>query len=81
MMNQNGTMNDIMNEFIEYDEKVKSQSISSNFGSNEKSEKAKSAKEKKKFKNGFKCSFCHKIGRKVEDCWENKKQKSTVMLN
>ncbi|KAH9511344.1 hypothetical protein DERF_009812 [Dermatophagoides farinae] len=70
MMNQNGTMNDIMNEFIEYDEKVKSQSISSNFGSNEK---AKSAKEKKKFKNGLKCSYCHKTGHKIEDCWEKQK--------
>ncbi|KAH9527781.1 hypothetical protein DERF_001778 [Dermatophagoides farinae] len=41
MMNQNGTMNDIMNEFIEFDEKNKSQSISSNFGSNEKFKIAK----------------------------------------
>ncbi|OTF83415.1 hypothetical protein BLA29_012795, partial [Euroglyphus maynei] len=41
MMNQKGTMNDIMNELIEYDEKVKSQSVLNNFGSNERSEKAK----------------------------------------
>ena len=68
MMNQNGTMNDIMNEFIEYDEKIKSQSISSNFGLNEKT-----AKEKKKSKNGLKCSYCHKIGHKIEDCWEKQK--------
>ncbi|KAH9414036.1 hypothetical protein DERP_012417 [Dermatophagoides pteronyssinus] len=57
MMNQKGTMNDIMNEFIEHDEKQKSQSIITNIVSREKVQLVK----KKQFKSDVKCSFVSKM--------------------
>lgn len=68
MMNQNGTMKDILNEFIEYDEKSKYQSIASNSGSNDHKELAKMAS-KKSSKSGIRCSFCLKPGHTCDECW------------
>lgn len=77
MMNQKGTMNDIMNEFIEHDEKQKSQSIITNIVSREKAQLVK----KKQFKSDVKCSFCFKNGHKTDECWTKQKIEKQKLIS
>nr|XP_046920439.1 uncharacterized protein LOC124500412 [Dermatophagoides farinae] len=79
---QTCSMKDIMNAFIEYDENMKINSLTSKSTSdNREVAKMMRNRNKKQFKNNVQCSYCKKFGHQEKDCrfkfWDEKHKSSS----